>query len=528
MSNESIPVPIETELDALFGQYTAAGQARGLVYGLAGPEGLLHSAGFGVVNEAGLVPDENTVFPIASMSKSFVACAALLARDRGALSLEDPITKWLPEFSAVGTAEDPCQPPTVRMLFSMCGGLTEDNSWVDPFIDATEQDLLAQVSRGLRYSHLPGTVYEYSNLGYTLAGLAVARAVGQPIERFVENEVLAPLGLASTCFDNAAPADIVRASGYSLDANGQWVRFPHMASGAFAAAGGLMSSVRDLATWITWLGSAFRAPNSRDAGPLSRSSRRELQRIHMVETPSITTHADGGLHFDVSGYGLGLFISMDLRRGTVVSHVGGLPGFILFMAWHPDSGSGIVVLTNSHRGEPSTLATEALGRVLAKNSTPAETIVLWRETVELRKSAEQLIRNWDDALADRIFAENVDFDHPLKERRAEIDQLVGEIGPLGDPTPVTDIVSAATSADVTWSIPGTRGELLCMIHLTPVNPARIQEFVVQGFPAGRPRSARPIDISPGRPRLGEAFLGQMSNVRVLLPPAQEPKRLYSD
>src|SRR5215813_9073660 len=365
MSNESIPVPVETELDALFGQYTAAGQARGLVYGLAGPEGLLHSAGFGVVNDAGLVPDENTVFPIASMSKSFVACAALLARDRGVLSLEDPITRWLPEFSAAGTAEDPCQPPTVGMLFSMSG-------------DATEQDLLAQVSRGLRYSHLPGTAYEYSNLGYTLAGLAVARAVGQPIERFVENEVLVPLGLTSTCFDNAAPADIVRASGYSLDPKSQWVPFPHVASGAFASAGGLMSSVRDLATWVTWLGSAFRAPNSRDAGPLSRSSRRELQRIHMVETPSITTHADGGLHFGVAGYGLGLRISMDLRRGTVVSHAGGLPGFILFMCWHPDSGSGIVVLTNSHRGEPSALATEALGRMLARNSTAAETIVLWR------------------------------------------------------------------------------------------------------------------------------------------------------
>jgi len=75
---------------------------------------------------------------------------------------------------------------------------------------------------------------------------------------------------------------------------------------------------------------------------------------------------------------------------------------------------------------------------------------------------------------------------------------------------------------VTWSIPGARGELLCMIHLTPVNPARIQEFVVQAIPAGRPRSARPIDISPHRPGLGEAFLGQMGNVRVLLPPAQEP------
>lgn len=517
MSDETIPVPVETELDALFGQYTATDQARGLVYGLVGPEGLVHCAGFGVANSAGLVPDENTVFPIASLSKSFIACAALVARDRGALSLEDPITNWIPEFSATGTAEDPCQPPSVRMLFSMSGGLTEDNSWVDPFIDASEQDLLAHVRRGLRYSHIPGTVYEYSNIGYTLAGLAVARAVGQPIERFVENEVLAPLGLTSTCFDNSAPADVVRATGYSLDPNGQWVPFPHVASGAFAAAGGLMSSVRDLATWVTWLGSAFRSPNSPEPGPLSRSSRRELQRIHMIETPSITTHSDGGLYFGVSGYGLGLRISMDLRRGTVVSHSGGLPGFILFMCWHLDSGSGIVVLTNSHRGKPTALATEALGRVLARNNAPAETIVLWRETVEMRKSAEQLIRHWDDALADQIFAENVHFDRPLKERQAEIDRLVDEIGPLGNPTPVTDVVSAATAADVTWSIPGERGELLCMIHLTPVSPARIQEFVVQAIPAGRPRGARPIDISPRRPGLSEAFLGQMSNVRVLLP-----------
>src|SRR5262249_28034734 len=169
----------------------------------------------------------------------------------------------------------------------------------------------------------------------------------------------------------------------------------------------------DLATWVTWLGSAFRAPNSRNAGPLSRSSRRELQRIHMVEAPSITTHADGGLHLDVSGYGLGLRISMDLRPGPVVPPAGGQPGFILFMGGHPDAGSGIVVLPNSHRGEPSAVATEALGRVLARNSAAAETIVLWPETVELRRSAEQLIRNWDDALADRIFAENVDFDRPL-------------------------------------------------------------------------------------------------------------------
>lgn len=517
MSKEYIPIPIEAELDALFGQYVAAGQSKGLVYGQVTRDGLAHTGGFGVVNEDGLVPDEDTVFPIASMSKSFVACAALIARERGLLSLDDPITKYFPEFTAAGTAEDPCDPPTLGMLFSMSGGLTEDNSWVDPFIDASVDEILSHVGRGLRYSHVPGAVFEYSNLGYTLAGLAVGRAVGRSIEDFTRHEIFEPLGLTSTVFDNAAPDGIRRATGYSLDTAANWVPYPYAASGAFAAAGGIMSTVRDLATWVTWLGSAFRAPGPDDVAVLSRAGRREMQRLHMADQPALAVTSSGSLALAIGGYGLGLRISFDLHRGTWVSHGGGLPGFHLFMLWHPDSGNGVVALTNSHRGNPSELCVEALGRVLARQSAPAQTIVLWKETVELRAAAERLIRGWDDALAARILADNIDFDRPLSERRAEIEKLVGEIGPLQEPRPATEVVSAATPADVTWSIPGEGGELICMIHLTPVEPAQIQELVVQAVPAGTPRSAAPVDISPRRANLGEAFITTLPNVRVLLP-----------
>src|SRR5690606_7616569 len=132
----------------------------------------------------------------------------------------------------------------------------------------------------------------------------------------------------------------------------------------------------------------------------------------------------------IRGYGLGLQISQDLRHGTFVAHGGGLPGFLLYMLWHPDSGHGTVVLTNSHRGSPSSLCVEALGRILDRENTPAETIVLWPETVELRTAAERLIRGWDDDLAADIFAENVDFDRPLAQRRDEIARLVAQVGPL--------------------------------------------------------------------------------------------------
>lgn len=517
MSDETIPISIDVELDALFGQYTASGRSMGLVYGRVAADGLAHATGFGVADDEGRTPDADTVFPIASMTKSFVACAALIARDRGQLSLDDPITKYFPEFTASGTTEDPCDPPTLGMLLSMSGGLTEDNAWVDPYIDAPEEEVLAQVAHGLRYSHVPGAVFEYSNLGYTLAGLAVGRAVGKPVEDYVRDEVLVPLGMTSSHFDNALPDDGAPATGYSLDAEATWVPYPFNASGAFAAAGGLMSTVRDLATWVRWLGAAFRSSNDGDVDILSRASRREMQRMHIVDLPAVTTESDGSVRPSFRGYGLGLQIGLDLRRGTLVAHGGGLPGFSLYMLWHPDSGDGMVVLTNSHRGDPSALCVDGLGRILTREKAAAETIVLWSETVQLRAEVEKLVRGWDDDVAARIFAANVDFDRPLVQRRAEVEELVEQIGPLRPARPVSEVVSAATPADVTWSIPGDNGELICMVHLTPVDPAQVQEFVVRAVPFGTPRSAAPVDISPRRTHLGEAYLGPLPNTRVVLP-----------
>jgi CubicO group peptidase (beta-lactamase class C family) len=522
MSEETIPVPLETELDALFGQYTAAEQSRGLVYGITTPEGLSHFAGFGVANDDGLAPDADTVFPIASMSKSFVACAALVARDQGLVSLGDPITMYVPELAIIKDASGSEGPPTVGMLFSMCGGLTEDNSWVDPFIDLPTETLLAQLEKGVRLSRVPGAEFEYSNLGFALAGLAVSRAVGRPLEDFVRDTLFVPLGLTSTYFDSAVPGGVPRAVGYSLDATGSWVPFPPQASDAFSAAGGIVSTVRDLATWVTWLGSAFRPPPGGPAEILSRASRRELQRIHIAAPPSLAVGTGGTLQLTMSGYALGLRVTSDLHRGTFISHAGGLPGFKLFMTWHPESGHGAIVLTNSHRGDPIALCTEALGRILSRHHVPASTVTLWPETVALRSQVEELIRDWDDGLASRILADNVGFDRPLPARRAEIERLVADVGPLLDPLPRSGIVSAVTPADVTWSMPGRNGELLCMIHLTPVEPAQVQELVVKAYPATRPRSAIPVDISPRRAQLGEAFITPTTNVRVQVPAPEPP------
>lgn len=521
MSTERTAAPITGELDALFGGHVRANQSPGLAYGLVAADGLRHADGFGRANDAGDVPDQDTVFPIASMSKSFTAAAALLARDRGQLVLEAPITDLVPEYVAAGRGEagtrEDCEPPTVRMLLSMAGGLTEDNGWVDPQLAMTEDHLLDLVSRGLRYSHLPGSVYEYSNVGYALAGVAIERATGESFSDFITREFLTPLGMTATTV-GPHPSTSVRASGYALDENDHWVGYPPVPSTVFAPVGGLESSVADLARWISWLGAAFR-PEDPDphGGLLSRASRREMQRVMIMDPPSLALDAEGGWRHSTGGYGLGLRVEHHLHRGVIISHGGGLPGYRLFMCWHPLSGNGVVVLSNSHRGSAGLLAQDGLHRALQADRAPADVVRLWPETVAARRAAESLVRGWDDAVADDLFAENVDFDRPLAERRAEIEELVAQVGPLLPERPAREVVSAATAADVTWSIPGERGELICMVHLNAMNPPRVQEFVVVSAADDVPRSAAPWDVSPRRALLGQASLSTAPNVRVELP-----------
>ena len=492
MSEETILVPLETELDAFFAQYTASDQARGLVYGLANEDGLAHWTGFGVANDDGLVPDADTVFPIASMSKSFVACAALIARDRGYLSLTDSITAHVPEFAMSGEGVSIESPPTIEMLFSMCGGLTEDNSWVDPFIDLPIESLLTQVSRGVRFSHYPGAEYEYSNLGFALAGLAVSRAVGRPLEDYVRDVLFTPLGLTSTFFDSAVPAGFERATGYSLDTNGHWVPFPPQASDAFAPAGGIMSTVRDLATWITWLGSAFRPPRGDDPNAvLSRTSRRELQRIPCggaagahCRRQRLDPVGRRGLRARAPGNDRSASrdVSLPRRRPARVQAVHDVAPRIGTRGGRPHQ-------------QPPGRPDRSVRRGARAGPVPARGPRLDGGPLAGDRGAAGPSRGIDPRLGRRAGVPVPRGQRRLRPpavgapRRDRAPRRGGRPARRSRPRP--EIVSAVTPADVTWSIPGLNGELLCMIHLTPVEPVQVQELVVKAFPADRPR---------GRPR----------------------------
>ncbi|MCL2849781.1 MAG: beta-lactamase family protein [Micrococcales bacterium] len=490
MSSETDLVAIEAELDAHCAAYVAAGFAPGLVYGVVGPDGLRHCLGVGHADDEHRRPDEHTRFPVASLSKAFTTAAVLICRDRGLLGLDDPVTTWVPQLRLVGGD----RPPTVRELASMCGGLTEDNSWTDVQIDMPAPALAAQLTAGVRLSGLPGVGFDYSNLGYALLGLVVEQASGTAFATFVTTEILEPLGLADTSFSPLSHGRQVLATGYTR-CDDRWVGLPDVTAQGFAAAAGMVSTIADLARWITWLCDGF-DEDGPATGPLSRSSRREMQRVHTVIAPTVTAAPEGTWAVSVTGYGLGLIVEHDLRHGVIVTHPGSLPGYRTHIRWHPASRLGLVVASNSHRGGVGTLGARSFSRLLTAVDAPARTVRLWPETVAARRDTETLVRTWDDALASRLFAANIEPDRPVAQRRAEIDRLVAAVGPLRDPLPDDDVIAATSPAEVTWSIPGEHGELVCMVHLTSTEPVGVQELVVTARTGPRARSH--LDISPRR------------------------------
>jgi CubicO group peptidase (beta-lactamase class C family) len=146
--------------------------------------------------------DADTVFRIASMTKSFTAMAIMKLRDDGRVSLDADASTYLPELrTLVGVPHD--APVTVRMLLTHASGLPYDDYWGGDSFGMTDPELTRFLQAGVRLSHAPGAVYAYSNLGYALLGRIVARVSGVSFRDYVSQNILRPLGMRSSVWDAA-------------------------------------------------------------------------------------------------------------------------------------------------------------------------------------------------------------------------------------------------------------------------------------------------------------------------------------
>jgi len=488
-------------VEGLMHEFWVGGGQPGIAYGVIAGGELIHGAGLGVRRLDGPAPDVDTVFRIASMTKSFTAAAVLLLRDQGVLRLDDEVAEYVPEVAALRPPTDDAAPITVRSLLTMTAGFPTDDPWGDRRQDLPDEDFARLLTQGLSFSWTPGTAYEYSNLGYALLGRVITAVSGQPYPELVADRLLRPLGMDATVFSaDAVPADRL-AQGYrpaeqlGLDARG-WLEVPFAGHGAFAPMGGLFSSVRDLARWVSGFSSAYPPRDGEPAGdhPLRRSSRREMQQPH-VGLPATVTWASIAAAPSVrsAGYGFGLVVEEDPQFGTLVSHSGGYPGFGSHMRWHPASGLGVIVLGNSTYAAAARVGSRlldtllagrpAIGRAPGASPAPASGSMV-AATAAARADVDRLITAWDDALAARLFADNVDADEPLLHRRAAIERLRAEYGPLtADPA---ERVWSASPAHCSWLLHGSGGRVRVEIRLTPQVPPLVQTLSLVGVPYPSP------------------------------------------
>ena len=152
---------------------------------------IAHIAGLGTLRDgADLRPDQDSVFRIASMTKSFTAAAVLLLRDSGRLRLDDRIATWVPELAGIRGPSADSPPITIEHLLTMSAGFATDDAWGDRQ-QGLDFDRFAEMLReGMSFAWAPGTRYEYSNLGYGILGRVISRAAGMEYRDFVTREIL--------------------------------------------------------------------------------------------------------------------------------------------------------------------------------------------------------------------------------------------------------------------------------------------------------------------------------------------------
>lgn len=457
-----------------------AQQLPGLAVGIVVGDELVYGHGFGVrdtTKKSGV--DVDTVFRIASLTKSFTAMSILKLRDEGRLSLEDPADQHVPELAAVAYPTRDSARITIRQLLTHSAGFPEDNPWGDRPLDTSEKEFARILSSGLSFSTPPNTAYEYSNLGYTILGLIVSRVSGVPYRTYVKKEILGPLGMSATVFDERQVPRSRLALGYRKE-KGRLVNEVNTPDGVYAAMGGLYSSVRDLAKYAAFQLAAWPPRNDPEMGPLRRSSLREMQQ--MARPNRFVVGFDGSSAWgEVGGYGFGLLSFETCRFDLLVYHRGGLPGYGSALFLLPKQGVAVVTLANSTYANPGTgqalkMLAES-GGLREPKTAPQPALTTAEETVM------RSINSWDDALVQKAFDPSFFLGRPLAELRSELTALHSAHGECRNAAPI----DAENALRGQWKAECERGWIDVRITLAPTVPPRIQFLEVEGSFSPEPR-----------------------------------------
>ncbi len=314
-------------------------------------------------------PDDGAVYHWASITKTLTAIAILQLRDRGRLTLDDPIVRYVPELRQVHDPYGSIDDVTLRMLLSHSGGF-QNPTW--PYGDAhpwqpfepTRWDQLVAMMPYQELGFRPGSRFGYSNPAFIYLARVIEALSGDPWAVYVQKNIWTPLGMTES-FVGRSPYHLAgrRALSYTVRADsggaaGTQATPPEFDPGITIPNGGWNAPVADLVKYLAFLTHADQGDSALAArydGVLRHSTLEEMWR------PVVPLAAAGGLE---EAFGLSFYLH---RRGdrTIVGHTGEQSGFRTFFYLDPVSTTavvGVLNTTNEARAEASAVRWGALTR----------------------------------------------------------------------------------------------------------------------------------------------------------------------
>ncbi|MBS0416916.1 MAG: beta-lactamase family protein [Proteobacteria bacterium] len=305
----------------------------------------------------GVRVDPDTIFHWASITKTINAITVMQLRDRGLLSLNDPITRYVPELRQIHNPFGSMDAVTIRMLLTHTAGFqgstwpyTSGADW-EPFEPTTWQQLVAMMPYQ-QIAFPPGTRFSYSNPAWIYLAHALEGLTNDPWEYYVQKNVFAPLGMSRSYFGRTPPYLAAhRSSRYAnSDKEGSGTPVTQDLGGEFDPGitipnGGWNSPLADVATYIGFLTGNTGSDAQLKQRYESVLKRATLEEMWKPQAPGMEGNENIGLAFFLEEHG----------KHHLVGHTGSQGGFTAFFYCDPATGRGVIAAFNTnHTTRPRT------------------------------------------------------------------------------------------------------------------------------------------------------------------------------
>ena len=312
---------LEKKIDAVMTEVYKPGQPGAAII-LRKNGQILFRKAYGLADLELNVPMEpDMIFRLGSITKQFTAVSILMLAEQGKLSLQDEITKFLPDYPVQG------RKITVEHLLTHTSGIqsmTDMPEWLSMWRKDFTLTELIDLFKDKPMQFEPGEHWAYCNSGYILLGAIIEKVSGQTYEEFVDSHIFKPLGMKHSCYGDTDRIIPRRIPGYQTGKDG-FINAPYLSMTQPYAAGALLSSVDDLAVWSEAVFSG------------------KLVKREWLDKAFIPYRLKAG---ESTGYGYGWFIA-DFDGHRSIEHGGGINGFITYEITIPEDGIFLAILTNS-------------------------------------------------------------------------------------------------------------------------------------------------------------------------------------